>query len=119
MLIGRSSKNSPHGRGWSAFEIPVWFRLGRLRVKLRRTGAAQHSRSTSNSGNANRLAAAVGECCKRPSARRPRKDRKQNLKQSLVAGDCDGKVCPIADLYPGSFGTQKPQFGKGGAFSVC
>jgi hypothetical protein len=40
------------------------------------------------------LTAAVGECCKWPSARRLRKDRKQNPKQSLVAGDCDGKVCP-------------------------
>src|SRR6516164_8905140 len=25
-------KNSPYDRGWSAFEIPVWFRLGRLRA---------------------------------------------------------------------------------------
>jgi hypothetical protein len=26
------------------------------------------------------------------------KDRKTNLKQSLVAGDCDGKICPQPDL---------------------
>ena len=29
------------------------------------------------------------------------KDRKTNLKQSLVAGDCDGKICPNAVVrYP-------------------
>jgi len=42
------------------------------------------------------MAGTVGECRKPPSARRARKDRKTNLKQSLVAGDCDGKICPKA-----------------------
>jgi hypothetical protein len=57
-----------------------------------------HSRSTAGQPPTaemlTELAGTVGECRKPPSARRPRKDRKTNLKQSLVAGDCDGKICP-------------------------
>jgi hypothetical protein len=90
----------PMKADWAGMSI-ISCRLILLRVKLRRTGTAPAQLVNHNSGNANRLAAAVGECCKWPSARRPRKDRKQNPKQSLVAGDCDGKVCPFPAIGRG------------------
>src|SRR6516164_7646685 len=38
-------QDSPYGRGRSAFEIPVWFRLGRLRGPSRDAGETGRNRS--------------------------------------------------------------------------
>ena len=45
------------------------------------------------------------------------KDRKTNLKQSLVAGDCDGKICPLRD-FPGR-ANKRPHQGGELPFPIC